>query len=80
MHYNNTYTYGDTSATSALVFNIDPDGIGNASLTAEGKSMQFALYYNGRLTSRGNVVSGSYHGPGVALSVFPDAPWFSWSN
>jgi prepilin-type N-terminal cleavage/methylation domain-containing protein len=48
LQYDTGMTFGGTDATRALVFNVDPDGDGNAA----GR-VTFIQFFNGRLTTRG---------------------------
>ena len=76
--------FGDTSVTSALWFDIDPDGKVTTTGAAgtPGKSVQMYLYINGRLNTRGTVQSNTYVGSVGPYSPDPaaDPPWFSWGN
>jgi prepilin-type N-terminal cleavage/methylation domain-containing protein len=72
-------TFGGTSTTHALTFFVDPDGVYSGNTSTPGKSAQFFLYYNGRLSSRRNIVNptaadGSSFSPNSSFE--PD--WFSW--
>ncbi len=57
------------TTTGGVWFDVDPDGqVTDGTTNGPGKAVQFALRYNGRITTLG-VQSGD---PAV------DPPWFSW--
>ncbi len=77
---------GGTSSLNYLDFLYDPDGTFNGDYTVntfngQGKSIYFALYANGFLTTRNNMKSGSVQG-GCAGTTGPgtgfDPGWFEW--
>lgn len=72
--------FGGSSATNAVFYQIDPDGVVTDGTTnGPGKSLTFALYYSGRLATYGTLASGT-----ASQSCSPtantayDPPWFSW--
>ncbi|HEY9687586.1 MAG TPA: prepilin-type N-terminal cleavage/methylation domain-containing protein [Coleofasciculaceae cyanobacterium] len=78
--YQTTTSFSGTGSTNAIWFDLDPDGKVTGGANDAGTAVQFALYYNGRLTSGSNVlantVSSTYtFGPADE----PDPPWFSWN-
>ena len=69
-----------TTTTNAVTFYFDPDGTYSGSPTGEGKSLQFWLYYNGRLTSRAGIYDNSTSCAGSYSPITTaDPPWFSWN-
>ncbi len=77
----NNYTFAGTSNLNAIDFRFDPDGRNNTTSIADGplKAVQLELYYNGFITTRGKVKTGTLNsccgfGPNTAL----DPSWFSW--
>ena len=80
LHYR-ARQFGGTGLTNALNFQIDPDGIYSASTTGPGKSVEFYLYFNGRLTTRGNIEPNTQCDTNTYQpEPTYDPPWFSWSN
>ena len=74
-------TIPNASTTNAFSFDFDPDGkITDGTTNGPGKSVQFWLYEDGRLTTRSSLRTGSYCGSGTYASVSTaDPPWFSWN-
>lgn len=73
------WEFGGTNPTNAITFIFDPDGVSSATTNAPGKSVALWLYYNGRITSRGQITpnscrAGGCQNPDSSL----DPPWFSW--
>jgi prepilin-type N-terminal cleavage/methylation domain-containing protein len=69
-----------TNTTNAVYFYFDPDGVVTDGTTnGPGKSVGLWLYYNNRITSYGNLTSGTVYGGGT-VNPHPtyDPPWFSW--
>ena len=65
-----TYNFGGTSATNYVWFDVDPDGkVTDGTTNGPGKSIEFCMFYNNRLSTR-DVVSGTNNDP----------PWFNWSQ
>jgi prepilin-type N-terminal cleavage/methylation domain-containing protein len=73
--------FGGTSSLHVVEFLFDPDARYSGSTTGNYKAVQFMLYYNGFLTTRGNIKNNTDCGAG-AWGPFPsyDPPWFSWSG
>ena len=72
--------FNGTNTTNVIMFQFDPDGINTDGTTnGPGKSVKFVLYYNGRLTTRANVLAGSVDNLGsYSPSTTLDPSWFSW--
>jgi prepilin-type N-terminal cleavage/methylation domain-containing protein len=70
--------FGSTATTSAIMWSFDPDG--KYTNTSSGKSVQFYLYANGRLTTHGNLIPGTWYcgAPDAADPSF-DPAWFNWN-
>lgn len=78
------YTFAGTASTNALEFMFDPDGTvtsGVPTTNGPGKSVRFFLYYNGRLTSQGNLSTGTTNSNGYVWPACAacEPPWFSWN-
>ena len=79
--FDDVWGFGGTASTNALEFAFDPDGqYSGSTADGPGKSVQFVLYYNGALTTRGQARSvscdgGGCWGPNASL----DPSWFSWN-
>lgn len=72
-------SFSGTASNNALVFLVDPDsGNSSTSTTGPGKSMEIILYYNGRITTRGNA-SPTAVSSDQSRSAWPaaDPPWFT---
>jgi prepilin-type N-terminal cleavage/methylation domain-containing protein len=81
LEYQSAVSFGGTNTTNALWFVVDADGKynGNTGRTTPGVGFCGFLYYNGRLTSHGNidantVSSDQTRNPNPTL----DPSWFSW--
>jgi prepilin-type N-terminal cleavage/methylation domain-containing protein len=78
--------FGGTATTNGIVFMFDPNGKQDIATTADGpgKSIRFVLYYDGGITTVGNVRPNScWTGGGAPVcGNYPDATldpsWFSW--
>lgn len=73
-------TFAGTSATNAIYYYIDPDGVDGGSTTGPSKALVMFLYYNGKTTNYGNILPGTTSSYGVH-TVCPgcDPTWFSWN-
>ena len=72
--------FNGTSDLNAIQFRFDPDGYySGLTMDSAGVSVQFELYYNGFLTSRGQAKSGSMHSGSAGFGPDGEDPsWFSW--
>jgi prepilin-type N-terminal cleavage/methylation domain-containing protein len=74
-------SFGGTSSLNVMEFVFDPAPNNNTTSTSDGplKAVQFGIYYNGFLTSRGQFKVGSAASSG-ALVLDPnyDPSWFIW--
>jgi hypothetical protein len=71
--------YNGSSNLNYLSFRFDPDGVQTSD--PNKASLHIFLYYNGRVTTRGQADIGSTNnsGSGFVSSVLADPPWFnSW--
>lgn len=72
--------FGGTNVTNAVFFQFDPDGrVTDGTTNGPGKSVKLALYYNGLITSRANILVGTT----TSASSYPAQPtadplWFQW--
>jgi prepilin-type N-terminal cleavage/methylation domain-containing protein len=73
-------TFAGTSATNAIYYYIDPDGVDGGSTTGPSKALVMFLYFNGKTTNYGNILPGTTSSYGVH-TVCPgcDPTWFSWN-
>jgi len=69
-------SFSGTNTTNTIEVRIDPQG--NYSGVAD--SLQYEIYYGGRLTTRGQALSGSVNSnsPGYGPCAACDPSWFSW--
>ena len=72
--------FSGTNTTNFIQFYLDPDGIRGGSGTADGssKSLAIVLYYNGRVTTWGNMAANSVNSAGTYSSGSYDPSWFQW--
>lgn len=73
--------FNGTASTNAIWFRVDPDGkeTVTVSTTGPGKSVNFMIYANGRITTGGGCLTGTTYDAGVVpCGVGEDPPWFSW--
>ena len=70
------HNFVTSDSTSAIFFTIYPNE------NDASDSIEVFLYYNGRITTRGNVMANTYAFANTDISPNPalDPPWFSWSN
>ncbi len=69
--------FGGTSTTHYIGFQFDPDGLPLA--TGVKDAVEFDLFYNGRLSSRGAILGGQNDCFTTGLSnPALDPTWFSW--
>ena len=64
-----SYNFGGTSATDNTWFDIDPDSTTDGTTNGPGKALEFVLFYNGRISTRGVVNSSNQ-----------DPLWFNWQQ
>lgn len=72
--------FGGSATTNAVFFLFDPDGaVTDGTTNGPGKSLKFALYYDGFATDRDNVrVGTSNNGSTYSPTTGTTPPWFSW--
>jgi prepilin-type N-terminal cleavage/methylation domain-containing protein len=79
--FQDTLSFGGTTGIYLIEFDFDPDGAYSGS-TADGpgKSVQFSLYYNGFLTTRGQVKANSCNSSNCTNNpnASYDPSWFSF--
>lgn len=76
-----TDNFNGTANNNGVPFTVDPDGVVTDGTTnGPGKSVNFFLYYNGRVLDHGNLVSGTSYNQGVTWYADPAQvpPYFSW--
>lgn len=76
----NTSNFSGTNTTNFIQFYLDPDGVRGSSGSADGssKSLAIVLYYNGRVTTWGNMAANSVNSSGTYSSGSYDPSWFQW--
>jgi hypothetical protein len=73
------FSFGGTASTNAVDFMVDPDGTASGITTGPGKGVEFALYYNGRLSTVGTLAPGTQFSGGAYLNCPScDPSWFTW--
>jgi prepilin-type N-terminal cleavage/methylation domain-containing protein len=80
VRYNGSALAG-TNTTNAFEFIYDPDGVETDGTTnGPGKSVNFFLYSNGLVKTRGTSLANTLAGGTTYASPTPsaDPPWFSW--
>ncbi|WP_303673145.1 pilus assembly FimT family protein [Vampirovibrio chlorellavorus] len=79
--FQNTYWFGGSSTLNVIEFDFDPDGTySGSSADSPGKSVQFTLYYNGLLTTRGQPKPNSCDNTGCTINPGNfDPSWFNWN-
>lgn len=83
IHSNATNTFGGTSRQRYIMFAIDPDGTFSGSLSGPGKSLGIMLFYNGRISTIAERVTGDATAVSGIDQAWADTPeanpdWFSW--
>lgn len=73
--------FGGTGSTNAVWYLVDPDGkVTDGTTDGPGKSVQFALYFSGRILTRGTLEPNTVDCFGVNQpNASRDPPWFSWN-
>lgn len=82
LNWNTTTQFGGTGSTNAMPVTFDPDGrVTDGTTNGPGKSVQFFIYYNGYITSRGYTKPNTVSSTNLYASPVPsdDPPWFSWN-
>lgn len=74
-------TFGGISNLHIIEFSFDPDVTYSGSAAdSTGKAVQFSLYYNGFLTTRGQVKANTCNSGGCLINPGAfDPSWFSWN-
>jgi prepilin-type N-terminal cleavage/methylation domain-containing protein len=72
--------FGGGNTTNAVYYQIDPDGIVTDGTTnGPGKSLVFALYYSGRISTYGTLATGTTSQTcALSATANRDPSWFSW--
>ena len=71
--------FGGTGTTNVMIMHLDPDGNYSGSNTGDGKSVMLILYYNGRITSRGQIPTGITSSLGTwGTELNGDPTWATW--
>ncbi|HEY9686732.1 MAG TPA: type II secretion system protein [Coleofasciculaceae cyanobacterium] len=77
--YSQGLKFGGTTSLHAIAVAVDPDGKLTGAGGDTGKSVQFVLYFDGRLTTRANALTGTQTSAGgIGPSPGSDPTWFSW--
>lgn len=77
------WSFGGTSSLYTIEISYDPDPMNNTTDTADGplKAVQFTLYYDGFITTRGKTKPNScnvWDCTGMEPNSALDPSWFSW--
>lgn len=77
------WSFGGTGSLYTIEISYDPDPVNNTTDTADGplKAVQFTLYYDGFITTRGNTKSNScnvWDCTGMEPNSSLDPSWFNW--
>lgn len=81
MIWYNTSDFTGTEPTRSVEILLDPDGkVTDGTTNGPGKSIQFFLYYDGHLLTRGDTIPNTWAAGSTYASPNPtfDPPWFSW--
>ncbi|MGE0200361.1 MAG: type II secretion system protein [Candidatus Melainabacteria bacterium] len=80
INYNSSSDFNGNNPTNALMFYVDPDGTYSGSTTGNSKSVQFFIYYNGRLMTRGTLTPNTVTATSTYASPVPssDPSWLQW--
>jgi len=76
----NQESFAGTATTNTIQFTFDPNASALSSGTADGpnKAVQFELYYDGTVRTRGNAKSGTAHSMSGGFSACScDPAWFT---
>ncbi|MEB3286219.1 MAG: type II secretion system protein [Vampirovibrionales bacterium] len=73
--------FGGTNATNAMMFLVDPNGKSSVPANSPDKSVEFALYANGAITSRANFRPNTTTQAGNVGGAVPaeEPTWFNWN-
>jgi len=78
LHYSGA-SFGGTSTTNANWFHIDPNGAYSGTTNGPDKAVGLFLYYNGRITDEGNILTGTTNSSSsYTANSTKVPPWFSW--
>lgn len=67
-------SFNGTDTTNGIFWGFDPDGVNSST-----SGINICLYYNGRLTTFGEIEPGTENSVGTYNpNVNADPPWFSW--
>ena len=86
LQFYTTNSFGQAQSDHYVYFGFDPDGIyTSTSSTGPGKSIDIALYYNGRISDRSKLLGTevTYQGgapAGWAGTPTGNPPWFNWEQ
>jgi prepilin-type N-terminal cleavage/methylation domain-containing protein len=74
-----TARFNGTGQLNALLVEVDPDGKYSGNTTGPGKALQLAIYYDGKIRTRGTIEPNTQVNGGV-IQPDPtfDPDWFSW--
>lgn len=79
LRYNGS-SFAGTASTNAMEFLFDPNGVYSGTTDGPDKAVNFFIYFNGRLTTRGNILPNTDATGSTYATPEPtmDPPWFSW--
>jgi prepilin-type N-terminal cleavage/methylation domain-containing protein len=73
--------FGGSNPTNAIYFDFDPDGkVTDGTTDGPGKSVEFILYYNGRITTHYQMDpnTANSNGPRGTDGLPGNPPWLTW--
>lgn len=81
LYFDKGISFANTASTNAVLFYLDPDGTYSGTTNGAGKSVEFWLYYSGKLSTRGSITPHTFNSMNVDFIPDPndDPPWFSWN-
>ncbi|MGE0200735.1 MAG: type II secretion system protein [Candidatus Melainabacteria bacterium] len=79
LYFDPTVSFGGTETTNALWMVVDPDGRYCGSTNCAGKSMEYFVYYNSRVTTLQNITPGTVSSDATRNPVAnADPAWSPW--
>jgi prepilin-type N-terminal cleavage/methylation domain-containing protein len=71
-------TMAGTASNNAMMFYIDPDGVYSGTTNGNGKLLELALYYDGKIRTHGTLLNPTVSGDGTRTpSAGLDPPWYT---
>jgi prepilin-type N-terminal cleavage/methylation domain-containing protein len=74
-------SFSGSNTTNAIWFVFDPDSVYSGTTNGPGKAVDFALYYDGRLSSLARISANTVSADGTRNpNASYDPSWFNWDN